>query len=407
MPIGSMLVVAFVAAQSPVVARTKAPAGAAARREAMKSTFDVLPANADLRAGELLLPLPGTIIQNAAGDVELVSRADFAGDSPNPILETALTLNAPNRSDMDFTLDRGRIDATNRKASGAATVTVRIAGQTWTLTLDKPGDWIAIEVYGRWLAGTPFRPEFPKDHVPRLSAVMVSPGGVEISNGITATRPTTPTSVQWNSTDPQSYTTARLPKVPEWAQRDRKPPPGDYEAALAKFRDLRAGQPADAVAKFLASESRAEQRIALVMLGATDDLETLAKAITAARTAEAWDFGMGVVRHWLGREAGQDKRLYEFLVRVRDYTPPQAATLIRMLNGFDAADSRKPETYEVLIEYLLHEKAAIRNLAAWHLVRMAPAGKGIPLVPNASKAEVESLYSQWKALIPPGQVPKK
>ena len=116
---------------------------------------------------------------------------------------------------------------------------------------------------------------------------------------------------------------------------------------------------------------------------------------------------MGVVRHWLGREAGQDKRLYEFLVRVRDYTPPQAATLIRMLNGFDAADSRKPETYEVLIEYLLHEKAAIRNLAAWHLVRMAPAGKGIPLVPNASKAEVESLYSQWKALIPPGQVPKK
>jgi hypothetical protein len=59
----------------------------------------------------------------------------------------------------------------------------------------------------------------------------------------------------------------------------------------------------------------------------------------------------------------------------------------------------------VLIEYLTHDMAAIRNLAAWHLIRLVPAGKSIGYKPGSTKAECEPVYRAWKKLVPTGQLP--
>ena len=125
----------------------------------------------------------------------------------------------------------------------------------------------------------------------------------------------------------------------------------------------------------------------------------------AARSLDQWDFGITVLRHWLGRSRGQDQRYYEILRTTRGYTPGQAQTIVQLLFGFSAEDLQQPETYEVLIDYLIHEKPAIRNLASWHLVRLVPQGKSIPHKPNGSLADAQTTYEAWKKLIPRGELP--
>jgi hypothetical protein len=79
---------------------------------------------------------------------------------------------------------------------------------------------------------------------------------------------------------------------------------------------------------------------------------------------------------------------------------------MQLLFGFSPADLRRPETYEVLIDYLGHEKPGIRNLAAWHLVRLVPQGKSIPFKPDGTPAEAAKAQAAWKKLIPAGELPQ-
>ena len=75
--------------------------------------------------------------------------------------------------------------------------------------------------------------------------------------------------------------------------------------------------------------------------------------------------------------------------------------------GFSPEDATMPETYEVLIDYLAHEKPGIRNLAAWHLVRLVPQGKSIPFQPDGTAEDAAKCVVAWKKLIPSGQLPPR
>ncbi len=72
-------------------------------------------------------------------------------------------------------------------------------------------------------------------------------------------------------------------------------------------------------------------------------------------------------------------------------------------------DVEKPATYEALIRFLQHPKPAVRELARWHLVRLAqPAEQGHRVsTPAAPEEEREKAVRAWKALIPDGTLPKE
>ena len=70
-------------------------------------------------------------------------------------------------------------------------------------------------------------------------------------------------------------------------------------------------------------------------------------------------------------------------------------------------DPDKPSTYEALIRLLQHSKLAVRELAHWHLVRLAPAGKEIAYDPAATEEERDKAVKAWKELIPEGQLPRE
>ncbi len=421
--VGSLLAVLLfapvVAGQPSGTAVAKATSAAAtfAARPAEDKPFVVLPAGAELKTGELLVALPGAALVSTDGGVAVKSFADYDRRSPLPILETALILTPPEKGeDFAFVLDRGRVDVTNQKAAGAVVVAVRFADQKWTIKLEEPGTRVALEFCGRWPAGARFEPADAADPKGKPAApiaafvMLVLRGAAQVTSGDTTlglTAPPGPARLDWDSVAGAVARPQKLAALPEWA--DPAAVPGGEAKKLAeaveRFRAARAENPAVARKRFLDSADPIELRVALVTLGAEDDLSPLGDALVAAKTLEEWDFGITVLRHWLGRGVGQDQKLYRWLTAVRGYSPAQAGIVMKLLFGFSAAEVRSPETYQVLIDYLGHEKPGVRNLAAWHLIRLVPQGRDIPYRPNGSAADAIGAQDAWKKLVPAGELP--
>ena len=400
-----------------VAAKATSPAATFAVRPAGMKSFQMLPGGAELAAGELLVTLPGASLESKNGAVAVKSYADYDGVSPLPILETAFTLTDSKSADLEFTLDRGRVDLTNAKAEGAATVKVKFWDQTWTMKLDSPGTRVALELCGRWPAGTRFKPRDPKKTGPEPSPVaslvlLVFKGSASVSIGdftIGMKAPPGPALIEWDSLEGARPEAKKLEKLPDWADPEAVATERGKKAAEAveRFRAARAENPAAAIQKFLDSADPVEQRVALVTLGALDELELLAKELAEAKSLEEWDFGITVLRHWLGRSPGQDQKFYDYLIAVRGYDKNQARIIIQLLYGFSKTELMQPETIDVLIEYVRSDIPAIRNLAVWHLVRLVPKGKEIAYKPDGSKADAEKSYQEWRKLVPPGTLPPR
>jgi hypothetical protein len=408
-PVVALCLLAAAPGQPPAAAKTDAPAGSFLRRVA--AGFEPLPANAPVATGEFLVALPGATLVSANGAVAVTCRADLEGTSPLPILETAVAVNPPADLDLDITLDRGRIDLVNRKPTGRAVARVTFGPLKWVVGLDSPGTRAAVEVISRWPAGSAFHRVPTDGHDPAGAAVLVVLAGTAfVSDGRTTlalSAPPGPAMVEWASTENRPLAARRLDALPAWADPARVSPAVKEarDAAEVLRAAFAAGPVGPALDKLLASAKPAEKRVGLIAAGATDDLERLTRAVAGAADPAVWDFGVSVLRHWVGRGPGQDLALFKYLVGVRQFTPAQAETVVRLLHGFSADDRARPETFEVLIEYLQNEQAAVRTLSAWHLSRLVPAGKGVPFRPAATRAECEAAYKAWKALIPAGQVP--
>jgi len=397
------------------VAQSDAPRGAIVARNAA-GKFEPLPERPKLEAERLLIVEPDATLGDVTGRVRLTSRADFLGLSPLPVLETAVVLHKPGAASLDVTLDRGRIEL---ECAGATPAVVRLgfARQQWTVTLTSADAKVAVEVVGRWPAGTEFRAKPTPGYEPTVSAVLLQVRGTATVATGTATfglaAPPGPALLTWTSLEGRVPAPTRLDALPDWADptyRFPEPLAGKItgmKAAVAKYRALRNEQSDRATDAFLDSPNADERRIGLVAAGAEDDLKRLADGITEAKDLEVWDFGITVLRHWLGRGPGQEQKFHRFLIDERRYSTTDAAKLIRLLHGFTPRERARPELYDVLIEYLRHDRAAFRNLAAWHLTRLAPAAPAVPFKANGSKADFDPVYTMWRGMIPAGTVPSQ
>jgi hypothetical protein len=399
-----------------VVAKSTSPAGTFAARPANGNQFRILADKDDIYSSDVIVSLPGGTLVSKNEAVTMKITGDFDGRSSLPIFETAFSLRNGDKVDFDLYLDRGRVDFTNTKSEGSATVQVRFWDETWNIVLDSPNCQVSVELCGRWPSGTRFKqvarnadPAAPAPvaslvlHVLRGSAT-VDVGGVALA----IKAPPGPAELRWNSLTGTRRQPLKLEKLPPWADPAVEVPEEARKVAVAieKFRELRATDPAKALDQFLASSDQIDQRLALVVLGGLDDLDSLGKTLADAKTLEQWDFGITVLRHWLGRSKGQEQRYYDILTSIRGYTDGQARIILQLLFGFSPEDLEQPETYEVLLDYLVHEKSSIRNLAVWHLIRLVPQGKQIAYKPDGSREDAERAYTEWKKLIPSGQLPQ-
>jgi hypothetical protein len=382
------------------------------RRETPKSSWQVVDEKETLNSGDLLIGVSGTSLQSKNGAVGLKLRVDF--DSPLPILEPAVVLHPAGEFDLDFTLDRGRVDVSNLKQSGSARVRMRAWGKTWEITLVAPGSSLAVELLGRWRPGTRFSPKPEAKDVPVAQMLfLVLAGEVYLKHEGTQqilTAPPGPAMIGWNNFTGMDSSRQRLEKLPEWAT-----PASDAAAKpeVKKRLEIRerlihgfaTKSTGEVIDELLSSNDPAYRRIGVVVAGALDDLPRLGKQLTDPKHPDVWDNTVVVLRHWLGRAPGQDQLAYRGLMEKHGMTPIQAETVIEFLHGFSEEDLAQPETYEMLIDFLGDDKLFVRGLAYWHLRRQVPAGAKIPYDPLGPKAERDKARQEWKKLVPPGKLP--
>jgi hypothetical protein len=402
------------AAQASAVAHSASEKAMLVHRDQPGHPWQVVEPKAALRPGDLLVGLPGAQLDSANKAVRLTMHSDLQGRSPYPIHESAMrVLNEPG-ADLCLELDRGRVDLVNQKASGAAKVRVRVRQDTWNLTLATPGARIALELYSMWPRGVPFtKKPGPKD-VPTANLVfLVLKGNVQLEHGryvLGLSAPPGPAMIEWDSVTGQDASAKPLDKLPPWAE-----PGADADGSLAKkqaildrFRQLMIAKSPEAALEELAqSNNPLERRLAVFGMGALDDIAGLGKAIRESKYPDVRENGILALRHWIGRDPGQDQRLYQGLIDVAKFPPIEAETVLQLLHSFGDNELARPELYDTLIEYLNHDKLAIRALAYWHLERLVPAGKKLGYDPQGSQEARAAAVKKWKELIPEGKLPPR
>lgn len=385
--------------------------GTVMARKSGGTGWSVVAKGADVFSGDTLVGLPGAEIESKSKAVRITLLSDLSETSPLPILETAVLLHASKGMDLDFTLGRGRVDLENLKSKGSARVQVRFQGEAWQLALNTGDARVAVETYGRWQAGTTFKKDPPPGYGPIVETILlVLKGQVDLVHGIyqhAMTAPPGPAFFQWDSVTGSDQRPQRLEKLPGWATEDETSPRAmEAKANIKAIAKMTASRPVEEVIKELlnAPEPR-RRRAAVIMMGALDQLQMLGNALNEGKNPDVWENAIVVLRHWIGREKGQDQIVYESLMKNRSYSPAQAEIVLNLLHGFSARDLSQPETFETLIEYLRHPKLGIRGLASWYLYRLVPGANQIAYNPNGSSEDHERAYNEWKKLVPSGTLP--
>ena len=387
------------------VGKLVSPHGTLYQRTKPGEAWRIVPAKGAVYAGDLLLGLPGAVLETGKGTIRLTFLGNLDKNSPNPILEPAIVLHPSTDRAVEVELDRGRIALTNIKDKGEVRVGLQFRDQKWRATLEEPGTSALVELYGRWAKGTRFTTQPGPQDVPVADLTfLVRKGCVELRHHThqhALCAPPGPALVHWESNDPRPEAPQQLDKLPEWASEKYSTERAqNIQKTLEAFR-LQAvkSSPTEALQEFVKSEDAAKRSIAVVLMGAMDDVADLGEVITSTPHRDTWDLAVVVIRHWLGRGPGQDQVLYRYMIEKRKIPPAQAETILQLMHSFSDDDLAQPEVYRMLVRYLDNDRLGIRGLAYWHLVRLVPDGREIHYDPLASKEERDKAYAQWKKLV--------
>lgn len=394
-----------------VVAKCVDTIGVLLHREPNGKQWGAIKAKEDIRSGDLLLSLPGTTIDSKNGAVRLLFMPDLTDHAPIPVRETVIVLNENPAVDLDFKLERGRVNLLNVKKEGAATVQVHFRGQVWNVSLTEPGTLATVELYSRWARGQKFTKKPTPDDVPAVKVLLIAlKGRTELTVGgkkMALHPPPDAAQYQWDNTDGNARTPIKLEKLPAWADPDREVP-----AELKKTREAienickkLAEKPIEEVVReAYHSNDPNERRFAVHAFGAADNLAALVDALEDAKRPDVRDVAVLALRHWIGREPGHDLKLYNYLMK-REYSQKHAEQVMNLLHSFDETETSRPELYELLIMGLNHPRIEVRHLAHWHLIRLAPIGKDIPYDAGAEEKERQQAIKAWQEKVPAGQMP--
>lgn len=405
-----------------VVAKYLSPVGNLLVNEQLSQPWRALGSRADIHSRDLLLAPPGiqAKLETAPRAVELTLWGNLPKLSDFNGLQSAVILHDSRSFDLDFTLRRGRVLVANRKESGPARVWLRIDGAAFQLTLGEPGDTVCLGLYSYWPRGVRFTLAPKPEEVPvRTLNFLAVKGQVDVrarGGQYALSAPPGLASFHWDSVNGSDGAPRQCRQLDSWADPNREPSPNakPFLEAIAKYMaTVKDTEPRTALFDLLDTiakggdrdEARAMAEFAVFGLAAINDIERVMQVLDNSRHAAARKAAVIAMRHWIGDEAGRDQLLYQYLIDRLSYPKFQAETVLQLLHS--ALASEEPETYELLIAYLRHEKLAIRELAWWHLSRLVPEDILVPYDPASSPTERAKAATSWKELIPSGSLPAR
>jgi hypothetical protein len=379
-----------------------------------------LVSNSPFSSADTLVSLPGyrgeLVLNNG---IHMTLWGNIGQQLEGPILESAVTLHAAEpdkqggRSDLDFTLSRGRVWLVNqKKGDQPAYVRLRFHKEIWDLTL-QPNTEVGMELVGREIGLKPIQAE----EGPGSSLwLVVRKGALSVRDDLHDFPPmTAPANFMWTNT--QGAWPGPRPMEPwpaYWEQpvqmRRGAPAAAEMERAINALQNrLTDNRPIGSMlAETLdAAEGPAGRWLTTLCFGALDYKEDLADCLANERYPDVRDAAIEALRHWLGRNGGQ-RAVFNKLLEEKNYTKAEIEAILHLLRIPGAEDLTERETFSFPIDELTNDKLAIRHLAYWHLQRLAAReinkDKQLAFDPAGPPELRELVQRKWKKLLDDGKL---
>jgi hypothetical protein len=341
-----------------------------------------------------------------------------------PLRESEVVLHASKRFDLDLTLRRGRILVTNAKPAGSAQVRVRFDNPTnpdhkefWDLTLQDKGAEVLLEKSSTLPPDGKFRRNAKdRDRLgpPTAVALVVREGQIRLKvDDVTygMDKPPGPALFVWTSDRGPGAGPYKMDKLPDpfldhpsYPKKLDAKARTEMEQALRSFADTFTVR-LDAALRDAASAPDSNRRkLAVNGLGAIDDVDFLLEKLADEKHPDVRVAAIDALRFWLAEGQGHDLLLYARAAK--RFSERQADILLPLLLfNYSPAELNRPDTYQDWIDLLINSNLAIRQVAAWHLYQVVPAGQKIAYNAAGDRAQLERARQEWRALIPRGQLP--
>jgi hypothetical protein len=328
-----------------------------------------------------------------------------------PLGAAAISLNDTAGFNADVILHHGIIGLKSLAAKGNAVVRVSGGDRVWTITLKDPDSAVVVARFGFHEPGThalkmPGPEKRLVDDPLMHMGILVTKGHVSINTGSSSyemNAPPGPAMITWDAV--KGYDVQRLQQLPEEVTKFQADEEKLYKTIAATAAKVVEGDIAKNLTKLVESADSEQRRIAVGGMGAIGDLPGLVSALENPKHQDVREQAIRALRNWMSRDKGHITKLYDYLTKDKKDTAVEGRGIILMLKGFDESDRMEPVTYQLLIEAMDNRPLAMREMAHWHLVRMAPAGKNIAYDAAADEAARRRAVEQWRKLIPPGKLP--
>ena len=356
----------------------------------------------------LLVGLPEAELVSKDGRVS-IKLLVYLGETL-PVTESAIEMNDSPPASADITVERGVVALKGLGDKRDTLVRIQGAKQSWELTFKEPGSQVLVARFGRHAPGTHlFQGGGKKPLVDEPLAhfgILVTKGHVAVntgSNSYILSAPPGPALMSWDSAE--GYVVKQLETLPENVEKLKPADVKVRKEACEIIAKLVTGDIGKGLDNLVAADDLLKRRVAVVTMGAIDDLPRLWEALENTKHRDVREQAVLTLRNWMGRQPGHITQLREYLAKAKKYTPAQARTATQLLKGFDERDRQEPLIYQLLIEVLEQAALPIRELSYWNLERLAPAGQKIHYDAAADEPTRHAAAQEWRKLIPEGQLP--
>jgi hypothetical protein len=316
-----------------------------------------------------------------------------------PIYESAVTLHPRAGVDVDFTLERGVVVLSNHKKQGPMVARVRFADEAWDVTLPDSDSIVGVHLHGRCM---PFSRQ-PDSGEPNLIVVVLAlrgPSTVQVRYSKVPL--SAPSFFGWNNIQGPAQEPQHLPQPPDW-WTNKPPSQSPLQAALQDLtRRLLAKQQDNSLeivlAEMINDRESADRAVAVRCMGAMNDWPDLLDALSSGLFPDVRALACGELYRLLGLNRANDDILAAAL-RQKNFSEGQARTVVQLLHRFAPELWGNLATRTTTVEYLAHDKLAIRQLAYLLLLDQIPEGKKIPYDPAGDIAMRQRGYLAWRDLV--------
>jgi hypothetical protein len=187
-----------------------------------------------------------------------------------------------------------------------------------------------------------------------------------------------------------------MPRPPDWWTSTV---PLKMQAPLEGLSNRLASKNIDvAIAEAKNLPEPAGRVLALRCQGAMANYSSLLDCLADDKHPDLRNAAIEELRHLLGLDAKNDARLRRALGQ-KNYSDAQAQTIVQLVHGFSREQWDDPSVRSIAVDYLMHEKLAIRQLTHTLLSALQPNGLKIPYDPAGDSDSRERGYEAWKKMV--------